>query len=286
MALAIGPVAIAFFFLALLTLVTIYWLLTQWKTFAATIPVVGSALASLSQWLLDRNMEIINQLLTVGHSLISWSIDMVHIGFQALHNLYNAAVVSQLSAFGNGINGLQFWKDNVATAAITSLQATATTLQAWKTTFVDININAFAFWKTQTEQLLANVVLPQLDKLTVATNIVMGTTIPALQSTANSINARIDLLITTTIGALRKDLGDLQITTEAALANPTTGVLPRVGALEGEIAQVLPWAAVIGLTIPAAINLAKLAKDPCYCTNSGSYQDNGVYELAALMDLF
>lgn len=285
MALALGPVAIAFIFLTILTLVTIYWILTQWKSFTANIPVVGSALASVAQWLMDRNMEIINQVLTVSHQVISWGITQLEDGFHLLHDLYNAAIVSQLGAFGSAVASLQFWKDTVATAMLTALNQQVTAVQSTLNGFVQLNIAAFNAWKAATEMLLVNVVLPKLMQYGTALDIVIGTTIPALKGTADALNAKLDLLITTTINAMRQDLTNLQITTAAVLNDPIKGVIPRVGAIEGELAQVIPWAATIGLTIPAAINLAKLAKNPCWCTTEGPLQDNGTLELATLMDL-
>src|SRR5438128_3636533 len=82
MPLVIGAAAIAFIFLALLTIITLYWVLTKWHDFAKGIPAVGGALASLGDYLRQRNLEILNAVIGVAHSLISWSIDRVHDGFK------------------------------------------------------------------------------------------------------------------------------------------------------------------------------------------------------------
>src|SRR5438045_3462588 len=94
MPLVVGAAAIAFICLALLTLITIYWILTKWHDFAQSIPVVGRGLADLSDFIRQRNLEILNQVVAVAHAVVSWSVDRVHDGFKLLHDIYNASILA------------------------------------------------------------------------------------------------------------------------------------------------------------------------------------------------
>src|SRR2546429_7914909 len=115
MPLVLGAGAIAFIFLALLTIITLYWVLTQWHNFAQQIPVVGKGLADLGDYLRARNRELLQSVINVAHAVISWSIDRVHDGFKLLHDFYNAAIVSQFSALAQAFANTQHFVQNVIT---------------------------------------------------------------------------------------------------------------------------------------------------------------------------
>src|ERR1700674_1051162 len=106
MPLVVGGAAVALIFLTILTLFTVYLILTKWHDFVQGIPGVGGALANIAQYLRDRNAEIISDLSGVVHSVINWGINSVHDGFKALNDFFNAAILSQLPALGNGLGGL------------------------------------------------------------------------------------------------------------------------------------------------------------------------------------
>src|SRR6266704_3067920 len=93
MPLAIGIAALIFIPLALLTLITLYWVLTKWHDFAQGLPVVGGWLANIAAYLRDRNEEIIRAVFGFAHAVISWSVDTFTAGFHILHDIYNAGVV-------------------------------------------------------------------------------------------------------------------------------------------------------------------------------------------------
>jgi len=109
MPLIIGAAAIAFIFLALLTVITLYWVLTKWHDFAKGIPAVGGALASLGDYLRQRNLEILNAIIGVAHNLISWSIDRVHDGFKLLHDLYNATILATVGQLVTQVASINAW---------------------------------------------------------------------------------------------------------------------------------------------------------------------------------
>jgi hypothetical protein len=285
MPLAIGAAAFAFVFLALLSLIFTYWLLTKWHDYAQGIPLVGGALANMADYLRARNVEIGRDIVSIATTLISFAEDKIQEGFQLLNNVYNAGIISQLPALGRGLDGLQFWVDHVGHVAITQLQNQMTFESSYIHGFLTLNVDAFIFWKAQTQALLDSNILPTLAGLTATVAQIATTAIPGIQLATQALGNRLDFLTNGIVKPMNQDLQTLKSSTTIALTDPVVGAVPRIKTLEGDMAQVLPWAAAIGLSIPLAQTLGRIARDPCYCLTQGNGQDIAWYEYAQALDL-
>jgi hypothetical protein len=285
MPLAIGGMALAFIALVLLSLIVIYWMLTRLHDQAQTLVFPLNQLATPIDWVRNRNLEILHSAADIAHGLITWSIEQINAGFQFLHDAYSAITLQPIT---NAIIALQKGADFVTGTVYPLLTETyrqLTDIQRYVHGFVDLNISAFKFWQGQIDTFNATFVIPNLNHLIKTMNDLTGLTIPLLTSSVVALQKQTYVTLPAEIAETKTDVSAVQRVISQTTTAPGTGLLDRAKVLEDDMAQVLPWAAAIGISIPIAANLAKLGRNPCWCTSEGPLQDNGVLELAALMDL-
>lgn len=282
MPLALGGAALAFIFLSILTLVTVYWVLTQWHNFVQNIPVLGGPLRDTADYLRDRNLELITAVANVAHSLISWSIDRIHDGFTELSNIATAVITSQVNQAIATVSGLENWVNTFVNANITALNLWKSDIENWRVSFVDANIAAFNQWKDWTTNLLNNTVVPGLAGLTVTTGVITNILLPKLRADVDASTQATILLDRNSVQPLKQEMANLSESTAIALSAPGVGVIPRVGKLEQDLAIISAWAAAIGISIPIAANLARVGRNPCTCLTEQGQTD----VLPLLMYLF
>jgi hypothetical protein len=285
MPLVLGGAAIAFLFLAILSLVTLYWFLTRWHDFAQGLVFPLNQLTRLTDYLRDRNAELLRDVVQVGHNLISWSIDRINDGFRILHDIYSAVVKAWVIAQGAQLIQIQNWIDHSANLFFKQLGDGLQGVYNFVHGYVQLNIDAFNYWKTQTTTLLDHVIIPNLNKLIIQMDHTLGITIPTIQARLGVAERTITQTLPAEIAEAKTDISAVQRELIRTTTAPRTGLLDRVGGIEKELAPVIPWAAAIGLSLPIAANLAKLGRNPCWCQQEGPLQDNGTLEMAMLMDL-
>jgi hypothetical protein len=285
MPIVIGGGAVAFVLLTFLTLITVFWILTKWSDFAKGLPVVGGALASMANYLRDRNLEILHAVWGVAHAAISWSVDRINDGFKILFAIENAFTISNVLQLINKYAGLAGIISGVVVPALNALRSEFDKLSNLVNGFVMLNIQALNFWRTTLTFTVNSFIIPSINSLLAQVSILTGVTIPTIQARLGAAETSVHITLPAEIAQTNTDVRGIQRVIDQTLTAPKTGLLDRVNGVEGILAQVMPWAVAIGLTIPVAANLAKLGRNPCWCTSEGPLQDNGLLELATMMDL-
>jgi hypothetical protein len=273
MPLVVGGLAIAFIALTMLTLISLYWILTKWHDFAIQIPVAGQALADVGDRVRDVNGEIIADVVGVAHTVISWSVDRVMDGFKILHDIFNAVIEFNVIDLVNRMASLTAVITGVIAGQIAALQASFGILNGFVHGFLQLNVEALNFWKLQTVNTLNNYILPNLAALITTTNTIARVMLPSLQHQLDALTAETLAWVNGIVKPMRVELSNLQQTLTAVIYDPIRGIIPRVGGLEGTMAQVLPWAATIGLSIPIARTLARVGRNPCTCLEEEGQTD-------------
>jgi hypothetical protein len=285
MPLVLGAAAAALIALTLLLLIISYYMLTQGRNFVASLAIVGGYLAQAADWLRDRNLELLRDVVGIAHGLLIWAIEQINAGFEYLHNAYNAVVSAVLAETYSQLSTLQRLVQNDIQPFIIQAYNQLTDLQRLVHGFVQINIDALNFWKAATQHVIDTFIIPNINALIARVDYVTGLQIPTIQARLGVAEKTIQQTLPAEIAQVQTDTEAVRRVLAQTTTAPGTGLLDRVGAIEKDLAPVLPWAAAIGLSIPIAANLAKLGRNPCWCTSEGPLQDNGVLELAALMDL-
>jgi hypothetical protein len=273
MPLVIGGMAIAFVALVLLTLIVTYWVLTRMHDYATTLIFPLNQLAGVADWLRNRNLEILHSMADIAHSLIIWSIERMNDGFKLLHDAYSAITLQPIT---NAIIALQKGADFVTGTVYPLLTETyrqLTDIQRYVHGFVDLNIAAFTFWQGQIDSFNATFVIPNINGLIKTMNDLTGLTIPFLTSSVTALNRQTFVTLPAEIAETKTDVSAVQRVIDQTTTAPGTGLLDRATALEGQVAQVLPWAAAIGLSIPLARTLGRVARNPCTCLEEQGQTD-------------
>jgi hypothetical protein len=273
MPLVIGGMAIAFIALVLLTLIVTYWVATRLHDQAQTLVFPLNQLATPLDWFRNRNLEILHSAADIAHSLIIWSIERMNDGFQLLHNAYSAITLQPVF---NAILALQKGADFVTGTVYPLLTETyrqLTDIQRYVHGFVDLNISAFKFWQAQIDTFNATVVIPNINHLVKTVNDLTGLTIPLLTSSVAALQKQTYVTLPAEIAETKTDVSAVQRVISQTTTAPGTGLLDRAKVLEGDMAQVLPWAAAIGLSIPLARTLGRVARNPCTCLEEAGQTD-------------
>lgn len=282
---AIGALALAFIALAFLTLLMLYWLNDQAAKTTVNWPVVGKQISDAFIWFRDRNAELLGQVVNAAIALVHWSEDRIWDAWNAFNNLINAIWFSRIIALGNQLTMLNTYVVGWVTQQINGLHGYIDDVNAFVHGFVLANIDALNFWKAATQHALDVVIIPQINALIATVNGLLRTTIPTIQARLGVAEKTITQTLPAEIAETKTDIGAVQRVIGQTLTAPQTGLLDRTKVIEGDLARVLPWATAIGISIPVAANLARLGRNPCWCSTDGPLQDNGDLELATLMDL-
>jgi|SRR5947209_5258954 len=270
---------------AILILFTTYWVLIHLRDYAKSLVWPISLLAGVVDYVAKRNEELLRFVVGVAESLLGWSIQQFENGFKALHDFFNATLNAQTVANQSAISGLQGLANNILHPAILGLQAGFTSLGDLVHGFVIANINALNFWKAGADVAINTFLIPNVNALISRVDVVTGLTIPTIQARLGVAERTITQTLPAEIAETKTDVSAVQRVIQQTTTAPKTGLLDRATELEKGLAQVLPWAAAIGISIPVAANLARLGRNPCWCQTEGPLQDNGTLELATLMDL-
>jgi hypothetical protein len=273
MPLVIGGAAVGIIFLAILTLFTIYWILTKWNDFVKGIPVVGGALSNVATYLRDRNAEIIADVAQIAQHVINWGINSVHDGFKILHDFFIADLAAQVIHVGQSVLSIENYINAYVNVYIAQLQSVTTDIQHTINGFVTLNINALTFWRTQMIATMDNFVIPSINALITRVDYATGIQIPTIQARLGAAENTLQVTLPAEIAETKTDVSAVQRELARTTTAPGTGLLDRVKGVEGAIGQVLPWATAIGLSIPIARTLARVGRNPCTCLEEDGQTD-------------
>src|SRR5207247_6349074 len=108
-------------------------------------------------------------------------------------------------------------------------------------------------------------IIPQINALINRVDYVTGLQIPTIQARLGVAERTITQTLPAEIAETKTDIGAVQKELARTTTAPGTGLLDRTAELEKGMAQVLPWAAAIGLSLTLARTLARVARNPCTC---------------------
>lgn len=274
------PVALLDVFIVLLIITSVvltYYAIRLGQDLARNAPVIGN-------WLRNALQAIDNAYTSVARAIIDDSIFAVIHGLrflqQVLSGFVNAVTYTVRVELKQLHDGVDWTVAHVLSPAVAELKALHDGVDWWIANRIVPALAELKALHDGVDYLVAHVINPALTELRQLHDGINWVIAHQLLPALTVIKSIQDYLVWLDSHVIQPAIQDI-----ISIKGVIEGIKGRIGAIEGTLAQVLPLIGAIGLTIPLARTLGRIARDPCYCFTQGGLQDNGYLELATLMDL-